>query len=98
MVEARYNLSLTFMDAGRYEEAVAVLRDHGGTGARLLPGLLQPGAGLLLPGQYDEALEAYDMALEQKETVNVLNNIGLVYDKLGDKKEAARAVQAGQGP
>jgi Flp pilus assembly protein TadD len=30
------------------------------------------------------------MAYEQEETVNVLNNMGLVYDKLGDKKEAAK--------
>ncbi len=27
------------------------------------------------------------MALEHEETVNVYNNIGLVYDKLGDKKK-----------
>ena len=40
-------------------------------------------------GRYDEALEAFDYAMEYKETVNLFNNIGLVYDKLGDKKKSA---------
>jgi len=40
-------------------------------------------------GRYDEALEAFDYAMEFKETVNLFNNIGLVYDKLGDKKQTA---------
>ena len=39
-------------------------------------------------GRYEEAIEHYELALERKETSDVLNNIGLAYDKLGDKETA----------
>ena len=38
------------------------------------------------------------MAMEFEETVNLFNNIGLVYDKLGDKKQTAALVQESPGP
>jgi hypothetical protein len=34
--------------------------------------------------------------MESKETVNLFNNIGLVYDKMGDKKKAAEYYKAAQ--
>jgi len=92
-IEARYNLSLALMDAKRYEEAAASFD-------RLLE--LEPDSYRCYYSQglcyyylerYDEALERYDLALEQRETVNVYNNIGLVYDKLGKKKKAAKYYQ-----
>jgi tetratricopeptide (TPR) repeat protein len=90
MIEARYNLSLTYMDAGRYEQAVdsfEAMKELEPDSYRVY---YSQGLSYYYLGRYDEALEAYDMAYEQDETVNVLNNMGLVYDKLGDKKEAAK--------
>ncbi len=89
-VKARYNLSLTYMDAKKYEEAVDSFKkliELAGDSYRAYYSL---GLSYYYLGLHDEALEAYDMALEQKETVNVLNNIGLVYDATGDKKTAQR--------
>ena len=86
---AQYNLSLALMKADRYEEAVAAfdkLIEMEGDSYRAY---YSQGLSYYYMGDYDGALESYDMALEQKETKNVLNNIGLVYDKLGNKKEAA---------
>lgn len=86
---AQYNLALVYMKAKRYEEAVAAfdtLVEMEGDSYRAY---YSQGLSYYYLGDYDAALEAYDMALEQKETRNVLNNIGLVYDKLGNKKEAA---------
>jgi len=86
---AQYNLSLAYMRADRYEEAVEAfdkLVEMEGDSYRAY---YSQGLSFYYMGRYDEALESYDMALEQKETKNVLNNIGLVYDKLGNKKEAA---------
>ena len=86
---AQYNLSLAYMKADRYEEAVEsfdTLIEMEGDSYRAY---YSQGLSFYYMGDYDGALEAYDMALEQKETKNVLNNIGLVYDKLGNKKEAA---------
>nr|MEE4268098.1 tetratricopeptide repeat protein [Candidatus Krumholzibacteria bacterium] len=90
MVEARYNLSLTFMNAGRYEEAAASFEAMKELEPDSYRVYYSQGLSYYYLGEYDAALEAYDMAFAQKETVNVLNNMGLVYDKLGDKKEAAK--------
>ena len=90
MVEARYNLCLTYMDADRYQEAVdsfEAMKELEPDSYRVY---YSQGLSYYYLEMYDEALEVYDLAFEQKETVNVLNNMGLVYDKLGDKKEAAK--------
>lgn len=90
MVEARYNLSLNYMGAGRYEEAVASFDEMLKMEPASYRAYYSQGLSYYYLGRYDEALEAYDLALEQKETSNVLNNIGLVYDKLGQKKKAQK--------
>ncbi len=87
-VEARYNLSLNYMDAKRYEEAVASFEKMLEIEPDSYRVYYSQGLSYYYQGLFDEALEAYDLAMEQKETVNLLNNIGLVYDKLGDKKKA----------
>jgi len=89
-VEARYNLSLTYMNAERYEEAVASFDSMLELEPDSYRVYYSMGLSYYYLGQYDAALEAYDMALEQKKTANVLNNIGLVYDKMGKKKEAQK--------
>jgi len=89
-VKARYNLALTYMDTKQYDKAVdsfQKLVDLEGGSYRAYYSM---GLSYYYQGLYDEALETYDLALEQKETVNVLNNIGLVYDAMGQKKKAQR--------
>jgi tetratricopeptide (TPR) repeat protein len=88
-VKARYNLSLTYMDAGRYEEAVESFDKMIEQDGESYRAYYSQGLSYYYLGRYDEALEAYDMAMEFEETVNLFNNIGLVYDKLGDKKQTA---------
>jgi tetratricopeptide (TPR) repeat protein len=88
-VKARYNLSLTFMDAGRYEEAVESFDKMVELDGDSYRAYYSQGLSYYYLGRYDEALEAFDMAMESEETVNLYNNIGLVYDKLGDKKQTA---------
>jgi len=88
--KAQYNLALSYMGAKRYDEAAATfdaLVEQEGPSYRAY---YSQGLSYYYLGKYDEALEAYDMALAEKETVNVYNNVGLVYDKLGNKKEAAK--------
>jgi len=90
MVEARYNLSLTYMDAKSYEAAVASFEAMKELEPDSYRVYYSQGLAYYYLGRYEEALEAYDAAAEQKETKALLNNIGLVYDKLGDKKKAAK--------
>ena len=94
MIEARYNLSLNYMNAGRYTDAVASFDEM----LKLEPDSYRvyysQGLSYYYLELYDEALEAYDLALEQKETANVLNNIGLVYEALGQKKKAQEYYKA----
>ncbi len=101
-VKARYNLSLTFMDAKKYEEAVDSFKNLAVLEGDSYRAYYSMGLSHYYLAQYDEALDAYDMAYEQKETVNVLNNIGLVYDAMGNKKKAqayykdAKALKGGK--
>jgi len=88
MVEARYNLSLTYMDAERYEEAVASFEEMLILEPNSYRVYYSQGLSLYYLGRYEDALDRYERAMDLKETVNLHNNIGLVYDKLGDKKEA----------
>jgi tetratricopeptide (TPR) repeat protein len=88
-VKARYNLSLTYMDAGRYEEAVESFDRMIEQDGKSYRAYYSQGLSYYYLGRYEEALEAFDYATEFEETVNLFNNIGLVYDKLGDKKQTA---------
>lgn len=101
-VKARYNLCLTYMDAKRYEEAVdsfAKLVELEGDTYRAYYSM---GLSYYYLEKYDEALDTFNMAYELKETVNILNNIGLVYDAQGNKKKAqeyykdAKALKGGK--
>ncbi len=88
--KAQYNLALTYMSAKRYEEATVAFDALVELSGPSYKAYYSQGLSFYYLGKYDEALEAYDMALAEKETVNVYNNVGLVYDKLGNKKEAAK--------
>ncbi len=95
-VKARYNLSLTYMDAGRYEEAAESFDQLVELEGDTYRAYYSQGLSYYYLGRYDEALEAFNMAMEFKETVNLFNNIGLVYDKLGDKKRTAEYYKMAQ--
>jgi tetratricopeptide (TPR) repeat protein len=95
-VKARYNLSLTFMDAKRYEEAAASFDSLIELEGASYRAYYSQGLSYYYIAKYDEALEAFDLALEFEETVNVYNNIGLVYDKLGDKKKTTEYYKRAQ--
>jgi tetratricopeptide (TPR) repeat protein len=88
--KAQYNLALSYMGAKRYEEAAAAFDKLVEVDGPSYKAYYSQGLSYYYLGKYDEALEAYDLALAEKETVNVYNNIGLVYDKLGNKKEASK--------
>ncbi len=87
-VEARYNYSLALMDAKRYDDAAASFDSLLVIEPDSYRAFYSQGLSLYYLGRYDEAIDAFELALEQKETVNAYNNIGLSYDKLGDKKSA----------
>lgn len=87
-VEARYNYSLALMDAKRYEDAVTSFDALLELEPDSYRAYYSKGLSLYYLGRYEEAIATFELALEQKETVNVYNNIGLAYDKLGDKKSA----------
>jgi len=101
-VKARYNLSLTYMDARKYEEAVDSFGKLVELEGDTYRAYYSMGLSYYYLEKYDEALDAYNQAYELKETVNVLNNIGLVYDAVGDKKKAqeyykdAKALKGGK--
>jgi tetratricopeptide (TPR) repeat protein len=94
--KARYNLSLTYMDAKQYENAVESFDKMIALEGDSYRAYYSQGLSYYYLGRYDEALEAFDMAAESKETVNLFNNIGLVYDKLGDKKQTAEYYKKAQ--
>lgn len=41
-------------------------------------------------GRFQQAVEAYNNALARKETPESFQNMGLAYEKLGKKEEAAK--------
>ncbi|MCP4571163.1 MAG: tetratricopeptide repeat protein [bacterium] len=90
MIEARYNLSLSLMDAERYEEAVVSFTAMADLEPESYRVYYSQGLAYYYLGRWDEALDAYDHAASIEETPAVYNNMGLVYDKLGQKKQAEK--------
>lgn len=100
-VKAQANLTLVLMDAKRYEEAAPafdrLIALEGGT----YRSYFSQGLAYYYLEDYPKAITAYEMALELQETADVCNNMGLVYDKMGDKLAAqkwyklAKEMQAG---
>ena len=87
-VKAQYNLALTLMDAKRYDEAVAAFAALIELEGPTYRAYYSQGLSYFYLAKYDRALEDFEMALDLEQTVNVMNNIGMTLDKLGDKKEA----------
>jgi tetratricopeptide (TPR) repeat protein len=87
-LEAEYNRANALKSAGRLEEAADAFaayreRDSGNYKAGI-----NHGVTLAKLGRLEEAAEVYNLLLEQKETPEVWNNLGLVYQEMGDKKRA----------
>lgn len=84
----RYNLGLALMAAGDYEAALSEFDELAKQETESYRVLFNTGVCRQHLGRNDEALEAYDQALDIEETSAVWTNMGLVYDALGDKIEA----------
>lgn len=95
--EAYYNLGRTLMSLQRYEEALAVMDDHLKVEPDSYRILFNQGFCLYELGRYEDSIQQYELALEQEETADVYNNIGLAYDKLGDKEMAQTYYREAKG-
>ncbi len=92
--KAHYNLALSLIAAKSYEDALAVLEPYREMEPESYRVALNIGICLYNLGRYGEAVDAYDEALGLRETAAAWNNLGLAYDKLGDKEEALRCYKA----
>jgi tetratricopeptide (TPR) repeat protein len=87
--KAWYNLILALMKLGDHETALVdleILQAMEGDTYRIL---FNRGICCGSLGKNEEAVTAYDSALEIKETSAAWNNMGLALDRMGDKREAA---------
>jgi tetratricopeptide (TPR) repeat protein len=92
--KAQNNLALCFLEAKRYEQAAPAfirLIEIEGPSYRAQYNV---GLSYYYLGKYEQSLEAFKAALALEKTVNVLNGIGLVWDKLDNKVEASSWYQA----
>ncbi|MFH2052505.1 MAG: tetratricopeptide repeat protein [bacterium] len=86
--KAQYNLALSFMAAGRYEEAVAAFDQLMALEGPSYRAYFSQGLSYHNLKDYPKALEAFELALEFEETPNLMNAMGNVYNAMGNKKEA----------
>jgi tetratricopeptide (TPR) repeat protein len=100
--EAYHNMCNTLIGAKRYSEALEALDEFLKIEPNSYRIYFNQGLCLYHLQRYEEAIEKYELALEQKETADAFNNLGLVYDKMGNKEEAkalyreAQKVQGGK--
>jgi len=91
-----YNLGLVLIKVGEYRDALetfAVLDDLEPDSYRIR---FNTGLCHQHLAEHDEALTAYELALDIEETSAVWNNMGLVYDAMGDKIEAKECYEEGK--
>lgn len=87
--KAWYNMILAELKLRDHEAALAdleVLRGLEGDTYRVH---FSRGVALGALGRHEEAVEAYELAIEQEETSAAWNNLGVALDALGEKREAA---------
>jgi tetratricopeptide (TPR) repeat protein len=88
--EASASLGRALLEAGRYAEAVTALE----AAQQLDPEAYSTEFALGLchyhQGEYQKAIDSYNRALALKETSAALQNMGLAFDKLERKDEAAK--------
>ncbi len=86
--KAQYNLSLSYMKAGLYEDAVASFDKLMAIEGPTFRAYYSQGLAYYYLKNYSGALDSFELALDFKETPVLLNAIGRVYAAKGDKKEA----------
>ena len=86
--KARYNLALSYMDAGRYQEAATAFDSLLAVEGPTYRAYFSQGLSYYYLKEYPRALETLELAMEIEETPNLLNTIGRVYNDMGNKKEA----------
>ncbi len=94
--KAWYNMALVEIRAERWEDALAdlqVLEAMEGPTYRIH---FNKGICYDALDRADEAIESYESALDVEETSAAWNNLGLVFDRIGDKKEAAECFKIGK--
>ncbi len=88
--KAYSNLGLALLGAGRDQEALEAFEKALAFQPDSYKLMLNKGICLYRLGRYEDALLTFEAAMERQETPAVWNNLGLVYDALGEKAEAQR--------
>ncbi len=88
--EAFYSLGRALLEAARYDEAVTALEAAQQLDPTAYPTVFALGLCRYHQGRYQTAIDVYNRALALKETSEALQNMGLAYDKLDKKGEAAK--------
>ena len=94
--KARYNHGLSLMAAGEYGDALASFQALDAMEPDSYRVLFNTGVCHQNLQQHDEALLAYETALDIDETSAVWNNMGLVYDAMGAKDDAKECYEEGK--
>jgi len=92
----RYNHGLSLMSAGAYGDALTSFQILGAMEPDSYRVLFNTGVCHQNLQQHDEALLAYETALDIDETSAVWNNMGLVFDAMGEKNEAKECYEEGK--
>lgn len=90
------NLGIVQMQIGDYAGALDTFRTLAALEEDVYRARLNEGVCLYQLGRYEESLAAYEQALALQETSAVWENMGHVFDKLGDKQGAASCFKEGK--
>ena len=90
------NLGIVQMQIGDYAGALDTFRTLAALEDDVYRARLNEGVCLFQLGRYEESLAAYEQALALQETSAVWENMGHVFDKLGDKQGAASCFKEGK--
>ncbi|MBK6898530.1 MAG: tetratricopeptide repeat protein [bacterium] len=90
------NLGIVQMQVGDYAGALDTFRTLAALEDDVYRARLNEGVCLYQLGRYEESLAAYEQALALQETSAVWENMGHVFDKLGDKQGAASCFKEGK--
>lgn len=90
------NLGIVQMQIGDYVGALDTFRTLAALEDDVYRARLNEGVCLFQLGRYEESLAAYEQALALQETSAVWENMGHVFDKLGDKQGAASCFKEGK--
>ena len=86
--EAAYNRAVALMRGGELSAAAAAFAAYRERDPDHYRAALNHGVTLYKLGRYDEAVDVYNITLELKETPEAWDNLGLVYQELGDEEKA----------